>query len=82
MKYTRNLWNKEEDFSWILCNTEDEVFGFNNYLEALEGRRLRLVNIEQCSPFRGTHFTTGYRFVLSSALPTEIVKTFFNLMED
>lgn len=82
MKYTRNSWNKKEDFSWILCNTEDEIFQFNNYLEALEGRRLQMVDIDQCSTFSKDHCTTGYRFVLSSALPTEIVKTFFNLMED
>lgn len=82
MKYIRNAWNKKENYSWILCNSEYEVFEFNNYLEALEGRRLQLVDIDQCSSFRQDHISNGYKFVLSSALPTELIRSFFDLMEE
>ena len=82
MKYINNNWDEDEDSSWILCNTEDEVFEFNNYLEALEGRRLHLVKIGVYNTFSNDHYTKGYRFVLHSALPTEVVRNFIKLMEE
>lgn len=82
MKYIHNNWQTDCENSWVLCDSLEEVSSFINYIKTLDGRTLHLVSLSGCEHLKDDHNTYEYRYVISSAIETNIVKRFFDLMED